>query len=140
MAAAAVDCAVNPVHGSTVDRTEGVRPALIRAIRGRSHGPGLVRAGRGGERNEGRGGAAALRRREPWRGFLAAKTSAGSSYAKLESTRTQTGGGETSQATATRCRGRWWMMARQCAAATSEIMPGALDWHAKRLYRMLEQK
>jgi hypothetical protein len=33
-----------------------------------------------------------LRRHEPWRGFPAAKTSAGSSYAKLESMRTQTGG------------------------------------------------
>jgi hypothetical protein len=36
--------------------------------------------------------ATALRRREPWRGFPVAKTNAGSSYEKLESTRTQSGG------------------------------------------------
>jgi hypothetical protein len=47
-AVAAVDRVVNPVHGSTVDRTEGVRPALIRSVRVRSSGPGLERAGRGG--------------------------------------------------------------------------------------------
>jgi hypothetical protein len=36
--------AVNPVHGSTVDHTEGVHPDLIRAVRGRSHGPGGLQA------------------------------------------------------------------------------------------------
>jgi hypothetical protein len=39
---------VNPVHGSTVDRTKGVHPALIRSVHARSNDPGLVRAGRGG--------------------------------------------------------------------------------------------
>jgi hypothetical protein len=38
---------VNPVHGSMVDRTERVRPALIRAVRRRSHGPGGLQATRG---------------------------------------------------------------------------------------------
>jgi hypothetical protein len=61
MAAAAVDRAVNPVHGSTVDHTEGVRPALIRTVRTRSSGRGRVHARDGGMRAGNRGGAAALR-------------------------------------------------------------------------------
>jgi hypothetical protein len=41
----AVDRAVHPVHGSTVDRTKGYPPDLIRTVCERSQGPKCVRAG-----------------------------------------------------------------------------------------------
>jgi hypothetical protein len=74
---------VNPVHGSTVDRTEGVRPALIRAVRGRSHDPDCVRAMRGGGHTgtgRGRWRAAALRQRSLEKEFPTAKMSTGECY------------------------------------------------------------
>jgi hypothetical protein len=59
----AVDRAVHPVHGSTVDRTKGYPPDLIRTVCEGSHSLGRVRARNGGARAGDRGGAAALRRR-----------------------------------------------------------------------------
>jgi hypothetical protein len=47
------------------------------------------------------------------------------------------GVGETSQATATGCRGRWRTVARRRGTATGEITLRALVWHAKKLNRML---
>jgi hypothetical protein len=59
----AVDRAVHPVHGSTVDRTKGYAPDLISTVRERSHGPRRVRARNGSARAGDRGGAAVLHRR-----------------------------------------------------------------------------
>jgi hypothetical protein len=62
-AAVAVDRAINPVHRSTVDRTEGVHPALIRTVRARSNGRGRVHARDSSARAGNRSGMAALRRK-----------------------------------------------------------------------------
>jgi hypothetical protein len=59
----AVDRAVHPVHGSTVDRTMGYPPDLIRTVCEGSHSLGRVRARNDGSRAGDRGGVAALRRR-----------------------------------------------------------------------------
>jgi hypothetical protein len=56
-AVAAVDHAVSPVHGSTVDQAKGYPPDLIRTVRGRSHDPGReharAAAGMPGQRGDG---------------------------------------------------------------------------------------
>jgi hypothetical protein len=62
----------------------GYPPDLIRTVRGRSHGPGREHATRGGGHagtGRGRQRAAALRRREPEKGFPVAKTSTDECYA-----------------------------------------------------------
>jgi hypothetical protein len=63
MAAAVMDHAMSPVHGSTVDHTEGVCPFLIRIARARSNGQGCGRARGGGARAGNWSGAVALRRK-----------------------------------------------------------------------------
>jgi hypothetical protein len=50
----AVDHAVVAAHESTVDRPQHMKGYTIVAIHLRSHGPGLVRAGRGREYTGGR--------------------------------------------------------------------------------------
>jgi hypothetical protein len=59
----AVDHPVVAAHESTVDRPQHMKGYAILSIHFRSHGPGLVRAGRGGECAGGRSGAAVLRRK-----------------------------------------------------------------------------
>jgi hypothetical protein len=59
----AVDQAVGAVHESTVDRPLNAKGHAIPSIHRRSHGSGLMRVRRGGERAGGRGGAAVPRRK-----------------------------------------------------------------------------
>jgi hypothetical protein len=83
-AAAAVNRAVNSVHRSTVDRIEGVRPALIRSVRARSSGQGLERAGRGGGHTGTESDVAACGGApptQPRKGFPTAKTNTSECYA-----------------------------------------------------------
>jgi hypothetical protein len=58
-----VDHAVVVAHESTVDRPHNMKGYAILSIHHRSHGPRLVRAGRGGGCAGDRSGAAVLRRK-----------------------------------------------------------------------------
>jgi hypothetical protein len=82
-AAVAVDRAMSPAHGSTVDQAKGYPPDLIRTVRERSHDRGREHATRGGRHagtERGRWRAATLRRCSLRKGFPAANTSTGECY------------------------------------------------------------
>jgi hypothetical protein len=79
-----VDRAVDVVYESMVDQPFKSKGYAILSIHHKSHDPGCVQAGRGSghaRTEKGRRRAAALRRREPGKGFPAAKTSTGECYA-----------------------------------------------------------
>jgi hypothetical protein len=59
----AIDQAVGTVHESTVDRPLNAKGYAIPSDHRRSHGSGLVRVRRGGERARGRGGTAVPHRK-----------------------------------------------------------------------------